>query len=153
MFSHIQGDRAKMVDISDKIEVKRRAVAVGEIQLKPTTIEAIKNKQIEKGSVLETARIASIMAVKQTSFVIPMCHPIPVTGIDVRFEINENSIIATVEVRTIGKTGVEMEALHGVNVALLTIWDMVKSREKDETGNYPFTLIKNIKVLEKSKEH
>lgn len=153
MFSHIQGDRAKMVDISDKIEVKRRAVAVGEIQLKPTTIEAIKNKQIEKGSVLETARIASIMAVKQTSFVIPMCHPIPVTGIDVRFEINENSIIATVEVRTIGKTGVEMEALHGVNVALLTIWDMVKSREKDATGNYPFTLIKNIKVLEKSKEH
>lgn len=152
MFSHIQDDRAKMVDISDKKEVKRRAVAVGEIQLKPTTIEAIKNKQIEKGAVLETARTASIMAVKQTSFVIPMCHPIPVTGIDVRFEINEDSIIATVEVRTIGKTGVEMEALHGVSVALLTIWDMVKSREKDETGNYPFTLIKNIKVLEKIKE-
>ncbi len=152
MFSHIQGDRARMVDISDKKEVKRRAVAVGEIQLKPGTIEAIKNKQIEKGSVLETARIASIMAVKQTSFVIPMCHPIPVTGIDVQFEINEDSIIATVEVRTIGKTGVEMEALHGVNVALLTIWDMVKSREKDATGNYPFTLIKNIKVLEKFKE-
>jgi cyclic pyranopterin phosphate synthase len=152
MFSHIQDDRAKMVDISDKKEVKRRAVAVGEIQLKPATIEAIKNKQIEKGAVLETARIASIMAVKQTSFVIPMCHPIPVTGIDVRFEINEDSIIATVEVRTIGKTGVEMEALHGVSVALLTIWDMVKSREKDETGNYPSTLIKNIRVLEKFKE-
>ncbi|MCZ7385402.1 MAG: cyclic pyranopterin monophosphate synthase MoaC [Candidatus Methanoperedens sp.] len=152
MFSHIQDDRAKMVDISDKKEVKRRAVAAGEIQLKPTTIEAVKNKQIEKGAVLETARIASIMAVKQTSFVIPMCHPIPVTGIDVRFEINEDSIIATVEVRTIGKTGVEMEALHGVSVALLTIWDMVKSREKDATGNYPFTLIKNIKVLEKFKE-
>ncbi|MGB8216943.1 MAG: cyclic pyranopterin monophosphate synthase MoaC [Candidatus Methanoperedens sp.] len=152
MFTHIQDDRAKMVDISDKKEVKRRAVAVGEIQLKPATIDAIKNKQIEKGAVLETARIASIMAVKQTSFVIPMCHPIPVTGIDVRFEINEDLIIATVEVRTIGKTGVEMEALHGVSVALLTIWDMVKSREKDETGNYPFTLIKNIKVLEKIKE-
>jgi cyclic pyranopterin phosphate synthase len=152
MFSHIHDDRARMVDISDKKEVKRRAVAVGEIQLKPETIEAIKNKQIEKGAVLETARIASIMAVKQTSFMIPMCHPIPVTGIDVRFEINEDSIIATVEVRTIGKTGVEMEALHGVSVALLTIWDMVKSREKDETGNYPFTLIKNIKVLEKTKE-
>jgi cyclic pyranopterin phosphate synthase len=152
MFSHIQEDRARMVDISDKKEVKRRAVAVGEIQLKPATIEAIRNKQIEKGAVLETARIASIMAVKQTSFVIPMCHPIPVTGIDVRFEINEDSIIATVEVRTIGKTGVEMEALHGVSVALLTIWDMVKSREKDATGNYPFTLIKNINVLEKFKE-
>jgi cyclic pyranopterin phosphate synthase len=152
MFSHIQDDRARMVDISDKKEVKRHAVAVGEIQLKPATIEAIKNKQIEKGAVLETARIASIMAVKQTSFVIPMCHPIPITGIDVRFEINKDSISATVEVRTIGKTGVEMEALHGVSVALLTIWDMVKSGEKDETGNYPFTLIKNIRVLEKFKE-
>ncbi len=152
MFSHIQEDRAKMVDISDKKEVKRRAVAVGEIQLKPATIEAIKNKQIEKGAVVETARIASIMAVKRTSFVIPMCHPIPITGIDIQFEISEDSIIARVEVRTIGKTGVEMEALHGVSVALLTIWDMVKSREKDETGNYPFTLIKNIKVLEKFKE-
>jgi cyclic pyranopterin phosphate synthase len=152
MFSHIQGDRAGMVDIGDKKEVKRRAVASGEIQLKQGTIEAIKNKQIEKGAVLETARIASIMAVKRTSLVIPMCHPIPVTGIDVRFEIQEGSIIATVEVRTIGKTGVEMEALHGVSAALLTIWDMVKSREKDETGNYPSTLIKNIKVLEKHKE-
>ena len=152
MFSHLQDDRARMVDISDKKEVKRRAVAVGEIQLKPATIEAIKNKQIEKGAVLETARIASIMAVKQTSFVIPMCHPIPVTAIDVQFEINEDSIKSTVEVRTIGKTGVEMEALHGVSVALLTIWDMVKSAEKDETGNYPFTLIKNIKVLGKFKE-
>ena len=152
MFSHLQDDRARMVDISDKKEVKRRALAVGEIQLKPATIEAIKNKQIEKGAVLETARIASIMAVKQTSFVIPMCHPIPVTAIDVQFEINEDSIKSTVEVRTIGKTGVEMEALHGVSVALLTIWDMVKSAEKDETGNYPFTLIKNIKVLGKFKE-
>ncbi len=152
MFSHIQDDRARLVDISDKKEVKRHAVAVGEIQLKPTTIEAIKNKQIVKGSVLETARIASIMAIKRTSLVIPMCHQIPVTGIDVRFEINEDSIIARVEVRTIGKTGVEMEALHGVSVALLTIWDMVKSREKDSTSNYPFTLIKNIKVLEKIKE-
>ncbi len=152
MFSHIKDDRARMVDISDKKEVKRRAVAVGEIQLKPETIKAIKNKQIEKGAVLETARIASIMAVKRTSLVIPMCHQIPVTAVDVRFEMNEGSIAATVEVKTIGKTGVEMEALHGVSVALLTIWDMVKSREKDETGNYPFTLIKNMKVLEKFKE-
>jgi len=152
MFSHIQDDRAKMVDISDKKEVKRRAVATGEIHLKPETIGAIKSKQIEKGSVLETARTASIMAVKRTSFVIPMCHPIPITGIDVQFKINADSIIATVEVRTIGKTGVEMEALHGVSVALLTIWDMVKSLEKDATGNYPFTLINNIRVLEKFKE-
>ena len=150
-FSHIQEDRAKMVDISDKKDVTRHAVAAGEIKLKPETIEAIKSKKTVKGEVLETARIAAVMAVKNTSYVIPMCHQIPVTGIDVRFEINKETIKATVEVKSVGKTGVEMEALHGVSVALLTIWDMVKSAEKDETGNYPFTEIKKITVLEKSK--
>ncbi len=151
MFSHIQEERARMVDISGKADVARRAVASGEIQLQPETIEAIKNRKIEKGEVLETARIAAIMAVKRTSDAIPMCHNIPITGIDVKFDIGEELIKATVEVKSVGKTGVEMEALHGVSVALLTIWDMVKSAEKDETGNYPFTEIKNIRVLEKSK--
>ena len=151
-FSHIEGDKARMVDISSKEEVSRRAIASGEIQLKPVTIEAIKNKQIIKGSVLETARIASIMAIKNTSYVIPMCHQIPITGIDVQFDLGYDNVKVTVDVRTIGKTGVEMEALQGVSVALLTIWDMVKSVEKDETGNYPFTAIKNIIVLEKIKE-
>lgn len=151
-FSHIEGDKAKMVDISSKEEVSRRAKASGEIQLKPETIEAIKNKQIIKGSVLETARIASIMAIKNTSSVIPMCHQIHITGIDVQFDMGSDNVKVTVDVRTIGKTGVEMEALHGVSVALLTIWDMVKSAEKDDTGNYPFTAIKNIMVLEKIKE-
>ena len=152
MFSHIQDDRAKMVDISDKPEVSRRAVAEGEIKLKPETIDAIRNGEIEKGAVLETARIAAILAVKNTPSTIPMCHQIPITGIDVRFDVGTDIIKATVEVKSIGKTGVEMEALHGVNVALLTIWDMVKSVEKDETGNYPFTKILNISVLEKSKK-
>jgi cyclic pyranopterin phosphate synthase len=151
MFSHIQNDRARMVDISDKKDVARRAVASGEIQLQPETIEAIKNRRIVKGAVLETARIAAVMAVKNTSSVIPMCHQIPVTSIDVRFEIGIDTIKAAVEVKSVGKTGVEMEALHGVSVALLTIWDMVKSAEKDETGNYPLTEIKSIRVLEKSK--
>ena len=151
-FSHIEGDKARMVDISSKEEVSRRAKASGEIQLKPDTIEAIKNKKIIKGSVLETARIASIMAVKNTSSVIPMCHQIPITGIYVQFDLDHDNVKVTVDVRTIGKTGVEMEALHGVSVALLTIWDMVKSAEKDDTGNYPFTAIKNIRVLEKIKE-
>ncbi len=151
MFSHIQDDRARMVDISDKRDVTRRAVATGEIRLKPQTIEAIKNRQIVKGEVLETARIAAVMAVKNTSSVIPMCHQIPVTSIDVKFEMNQDTIKATVEVKSVGKTGVEMEALYGVSVALLTIWDMVKSTEKDETGNYPFTEIKGIRVLEKHK--
>ena len=151
MFSHIQNDRARMVDISDKRDVIRRAVASGEIQLQPKTIEAVKNRQIVKGEVLETARIAAVMAVKNTSSVIPMCHQIPITGIDVQFDVGSDAIKATVEVKSVGKTGVEMEALHGVSVALLTIWDMVKSAEKDETGNYPFTEIKSIRVLEKSK--
>lgn len=151
MFSHIHDERAKMVDISDKRDVKRRAVAVGEIQLQPKTIEAIKNRQIVKGEVLETARIAAVMAVKRTSSAIPMCHQIPVTGIDVKFEMADETIKATVEVKSVGKTGVEMEALHGVSVALLTIWDMVKSAEKDKTGNYPFAEIRNIRVIEKSK--
>ncbi len=141
-----------MVDISDKVEVTRRAIATGEIQLKPKTIEAIKNRQVEKGEVLETARIAAIMAIKRTSFVIPMCHTIPITSVDVTFDMGINTIRAAVEVKSMGKTGVEMEALHGVSVALLTVWDMVKSAEKDDTGNYPFTRITNIKVLEKTKQ-
>lgn len=80
-----------------------------------------------------------------------MCHQIPITGIDVDFEIGEEAVSAVVEVRTVGKTGVEMEALTGVSSALLTVWDMVKSAEKDEIGNYPHTLIRNIRVLEKLK--
>jgi len=151
MFSHIRNGRARMADISNKREVARRAVARGEIKLQPKTIEAIKNRQIVKGEVLETARIAAVMAVKRTSSVIPMCHQIPVTSIDVQFDISIDAVKATVEVKSVGKTGVEMEALHGVSMALLTIWDMVKSAEKDGTGNYPFTEIRNIRVLEKSK--
>ncbi len=150
-FSHIQDGRAKMVDISGKTDIMRRAVAAGEIRLKRETIEAVRNRKIVKGEVLETARIAAVMAVKKTPLLIPMCHNIPITGIDVRFDIAAETITATVEVSSVGKTGVEMEALHGVGVALLTIWDMVKSAEKDATGNYPSTEISNIRVLEKHK--
>lgn len=150
-FSHIQDGRAKMVDIGGKADVPRRAVASGEIRLKRETLEAVKNRKILKGEVLETARIAAVMAVKKTPLTIPMCHNIPVTSIDVRFDMGEDSITATLEVSSFGKTGVEMEALHGVSVALLTIWDMVKSAEKDATGNYPSTGISNIRVLEKTK--
>jgi len=150
-FSHLQDERAKMVDIGGKATVSRRAVAAGEIRLKRETIEAIKNRIIVKGEVLETARIAAVMAVKKTALTIPMCHNIPITSIDVRFDMGAETITATVEVNSVGKTGVEMEALHGVSVALLTIWDMVKSAEKDATGNYPSTEMSNIRVLEKQK--
>jgi len=151
-FSHIEDGRAKMVDISEKHDLFRLATATGEIQLKPETIAAIRNMEIGKGPVLETARIASVIAIKNTSSVIPMCHQIPITGIDVQFDLGIENVLVTVEVKSIGKTGVEMEALHGASVALLTIWDMVKSVEKDKTGNYPSTRIKNILVIEKIKE-
>ena len=92
-----------------------------------------------------------MLATKQTAYVIPFCHPIPLTSIKVDYSVLNTSITATVEVKSEGKTGVEMEALTGVSVALLTIWDMVKSVEKDATGNYPITRMRDIRVLHKSK--
>ncbi|MDQ1274950.1 MAG: cyclic pyranopterin monophosphate synthase [Euryarchaeota archaeon] len=140
-----------MVDISEKNNVSRLARAAGEIVLSAETIEKVRTGNVEKGNVFATARVAAVLAVKKTPETIPMCHQIPITGIDVDFEIGEKAISVVVEVRTVGKTGVEMEALTGVSAALLTVWDMVKSAEKDETGNYPHTLIRNIRVLEKIK--
>jgi cyclic pyranopterin phosphate synthase len=140
-----------MVDVSEKDEVPRLARARGEIVLSEETIKKIQTGNVEKGNVLTTARVAAVLAVKKTPEIIPMCHQIPITGIDVDFEIENEVISVVIEVRTVGKTGVEMEALTGVSTALLTIWDMVKSAEKDESGNYPNTSIRNIRVLEKRK--
>jgi cyclic pyranopterin phosphate synthase len=95
--------------------------------------------------------VAATLAVKQTPTLIPLCHPIPLSAIDVDFAYEDNCIGAEVRVRSTGRTGVEMEALTGVSVALLTIWDMVKSAEKDEHGQYPFTRIADIHVVEKKK--
>ena len=149
--THLKDDRAVMVDVSEKEIVDRRAIASGEILLSDSTIERIKNGTVEKGNVLSTARTAAILGVKRTPELIPMCHQIPITGVDVNFTFEKNSLVANVEVRSLGRTGVEMEALTGVSVALLTVWDMVKSIEKDNTGNYPHTSIRNIRVLEKVK--
>lgn len=149
--THLKDDRAVMVDITEKEIVDRRAIASGEILLSDSTIERIKNGTVEKGNVLSTARTAAILGVKRTPELIPMCHQIPITGVDVNFTFEKNSLVANVEVRSLGRTGVEMEALTGVSVALLTVWDMVKSIEKDNTGNYPHTSIRNIRVLEKVK--
>ncbi|MDY0387689.1 MAG: cyclic pyranopterin monophosphate synthase MoaC [Methanolobus sp.] len=150
-FTHIENDRAVMVDISSKDVIVRKAIASGEIFLSDASMEKIRTGTVEKGNVLSTARIASILAVKKTPELIPMCHQIPISSVDVDFSIYDNVVCAKVEVKSVGKTGVEMEALTGVSVALLTVWDMVKSAEKDETGNYPVTAIQNIKVLEKIK--
>lgn len=149
--THLKDDRAVMVDITEKEIVDRRAIASGEILLSDSTIERIKNGTVEKGNVLSTARTAAILGVKRTPELVPMCHQIPITGVDVNFTFEKNSLVANVEVRSLGRTGVEMEALTGVSVALLTVWDMVKSIEKDDTGNYPHTSIRNIRVLEKVK--
>jgi cyclic pyranopterin phosphate synthase len=150
-FTHIKNGKAQQVDISNKPVASRRALAEGTIELKPETVGAIKQGSIEKGNVLNTAAVAAVLAVKQTSQIIPLCHPIPLTSIQVNYSLQDSTIKATVEVKSEGKTGVEMEAITGVSVALLTIWDMVKSIEKDATGNYPVTKIRDIRVLEKIK--
>ena len=151
-FTHVEGDKVKMVDVGGKEEVARTARASGSIRLTGRTMELIREGNVKKGNVLATARIAAIQAVKHTWETIPLCHQIPITGIDVDFQLGEDYIKAIVEVRSIGKTGVEMEALCGASTALLTIWDMVKAVEKDETGNYPETRISDIVVEKKVKE-
>jgi cyclic pyranopterin phosphate synthase len=150
-FSHIREDRAHMVDISEKGDVMREALARGRIYLRDQTLKAIREGTVVKGNVLATARVAAIQSVKETSRLIPMCHPLPLGGVTVDFSEREDFIEASVWVKSYGKTGVEMEALTGVSLALLTIWDMVKSAEKDEGGQYPLTRIDNIHVVEKKK--
>ena len=140
-----------MVDISDKGDVARVAVASGTIKLKRSTIEQIKAGATKKGDVLACAEIAAILAVKKTPDMIPLCHYIIIDSVNVEFSIGEEEIKASVTVKSVGKTGVEMDALCGVSIALLTIWDMVKPVEKDDTGNYPNTRIKDILVEKKEK--
>ncbi len=142
----------KMVDISEKEDVIRTAIAEGFIRLKRETIEAIRENRIPKGDVIKTANVSAILAVKKTPELIPMCHPIPITSVKIDFEILNDGVKVRCLVKSIGKTGVEMEALTGVSIALLTIWDMVKALEKDESGNYPYTSIECIRVIEKRKD-
>jgi cyclic pyranopterin phosphate synthase len=149
--THADRGGVRMVEISGKKDVRRVAKARGKIKLGKETIELIRAGKVEKGNVLTTAQIAATQAVKRTPELIPMCHPLQITGVKVDFEVREGEVEAMVEVTTIGKTGVEMEAITGVAVALLTIWDMVKAVEKDEHGQYPGTEISEIRVLEKIK--
>jgi cyclic pyranopterin phosphate synthase len=142
---------ARMIDISNKNIQHREAVATGKIVLREQTIAAIKNGKIEKGDPLRVAEIAGILAVKKTSEIIPLCHPIPLTSIETSFEINDEFIKAVCKVTADYKTGVEMEAICGVTTSLLTIWDMVKYLEKDKNGQYPDTAITDVRVIEKRK--
>jgi cyclic pyranopterin phosphate synthase len=152
-FTHFDNSgRVRMVDISEKIDSLRIAVAEGKIRLRKETVKAILENRLAKGNVLATAVVAATLAVKKTPELIPMCHPIPLSQVEVDFEIQDDEIKAICKVKSTGKTGIEMEALTGVSVALLTIWDMVKSMEKDESGNYPSTKISDIKVVFKEKK-
>ncbi|MFD1563102.1 cyclic pyranopterin monophosphate synthase MoaC [Haloarchaeobius amylolyticus] len=146
-----EGD-VQMVDVGDKPDSKRRAVAAGEIRLQQSTIEAIRDDEVGKGDVLATARVGAIQAVKHTWETIPMCHQIPITNVDTDFSLAEDRIELRVAVETTGKTGCEMEALEGVTTGLNVVWDMVKAVEKDDAGQYPDTGIENVRVLAKEKE-
>jgi cyclic pyranopterin phosphate synthase len=142
----------KMVDIAEKPVVKRIAEAEGKIWLQPQTIKKIREGMVEKGDVFSAATVAGILAAKKTPELIPLCHPIPISQVEVKFETSETHITAKCRVVGEYKTGVEMEALVGVTIALLTIWDMVKYLEKDENGQYPHTKIREMRVLKKKKE-
>jgi cyclic pyranopterin phosphate synthase len=141
----------KMIDISDKDTIARKAIAQGKIVLKKETIQAIKEGKIKKGDPLTVAEIACIQAVKKTPELVPLCHPIPIDSVETKFSIGDTSIIVTCIVSASYKTGVEMEALFGTSVALLNIWDMVKYMEKDDNGQYLNSYIADIRVLEKRK--
>jgi len=124
------GGAAHMVDVSAKADTVREAVAEGEITMLAEVIAAIRAGDIKKGDVLGTARIAGIMAAKQTSSLIPLCHPLPISSVSVEFTYLQTGVRVETRVRTSGKTGVEMEALTAASIALLTIYDMAKSLDK-----------------------
>ena len=145
-----EGD-AQMVDVGDKPDSARRAVARGRIELDPSTIESIRANELGKGDVLAVARVGAIDAVKHTWETIPMCHQIPITNVETAFDVGEAEIELSVAVETTGKTGCEMEALEGVTTGLNVIWDMVKAAEKDAEGGYPGTRIGGVEVVSKEK--
>ena len=136
--------RASMVDVGHKPDTERIAVARGEIHMKSETLELIRAGQLKKGDVLTVAKIAGITGAKRTSDLIPLCHPLPLTRVEVNLELDESlpGVIITATARTIGKTGVEMEALTAVSVAALTVYDMAKAAEKTMR-------IQNIRLVEK----
>jgi cyclic pyranopterin phosphate synthase len=145
-FTHIDDEgRVRMVDVTAKKPTVRTAVAGGAIHMNPETLILIQNHKVKKGNVLETARIAGVMAAKKTADLIPMCHPLNITHIQVDFspDPSANCIRIEATVRAIDQTGVEMEAITAVSVAALTIYDMCKSHDKEMT-------ISNIQLLKKS---
>lgn len=143
--SHIDASgKARMVDVSEKPDTSRTAIARGEICMKPETLALIREGNMKKGDVLAVAQIAGIQAAKRTSELIPLCHPLPITKVDVELELDDSlpGVQITAMVKVTGKTGVEMEALTAVSVAALTVYDMAKAVEKTMH-------IQNIRLVEK----
>lgn len=141
----------RMADITSKPIVHREAVAEGFLRLKPATLAAMDAGTLPKGDPFAPARIAAIMAAKNTPQLVPLCHPIPLTSVEVSLVREERGIRCRATVVAEWKTGVEMEALAAVTGALLTVWDMTKALEKDATGNYPDTAIEAVRVMRKTK--
>ena len=143
--SHLdEKGKARMVDVTEKESTVRTALARGKIQMRPETVGLIVSDGIAKGDVLGVARVAGIMAAKRTGALIPMCHPLELTGIDLQFTLNPDRGEITVEakVSTVGRTGVEMEAMTAVSVAALTIYDMCKSADR-------WMVLSDIQLMEK----
>lgn len=132
--THIDEEgRARMVDTTDKSATVRRAIASGTVLMSPKTVAAIRDHQTPKGDPLETARLAGIIAAKRTAELIPLCHPLPLTHVEVRAELRDEGVYLESEVATHAQTGVEMEALTAVSVSALTIYDMCKALDKSMT--------------------
>jgi cyclic pyranopterin phosphate synthase len=143
--SHVdEHGNARMVDVSDKLETRREARARGAVVMQLSTLELIQRHAVQKGNVLATAKIAGIMAAKRTSELIPLCHPLPLTHVDLTFRFNTDNSRLEIEsvARVTGKTGVEMEALTAVAGAALTIYDMCKAGDREMS-------IADIRLVEK----
>jgi cyclic pyranopterin monophosphate synthase len=145
-FTHFDDEgRARMVDVTAKDETVRIATARGTVHMKPTTLEMIQQGRVAKGDVLAVAQVAGIMAAKRTPDLIPMCHPLGITGVDMRLELNpeQSSVEISATVKLAGRTGVEMEALTAVSVAALTVYDMCKAVDRE-------MVIDQIRLMHKS---
>jgi len=145
-FSHLDSEGApRMVDVGEKAVVRRTAVAGGFVCMSPETIELLRNTALPKGDALNTARIAGVMAAKKTPELIPLCHGLNLTSVDVEFEVGQDRVGITATASASDRTGVEMEALAAVSVAALTVYDMCKAVDKD-------MVIGEVRLLEKTKE-
>ncbi len=142
----------KQVDISAKKVVYREATATGRIILKPSTIRLIRQGKLEKGDAVSLASAAAVLATKRTPDMVVLAHPLKIEKTEPKVVVGDGWVEVTVKVAAHDKTGVEMEALTAVAVALLNIWDVVKAYEKDEGGQYPTTVIESIKVTQKVKK-